>query len=115
MPRLPDGDPAPPDGRLPADALAGVGTRPFGLYVHVPYCASRCGYCDFNTYVAGPEERGRWRAAALAEVALAADVLGDGVRVDTVFFGGGTPTLLPPDDLVGVLDAIRARFAVAYG
>jgi putative oxygen-independent coproporphyrinogen III oxidase len=113
MPRLPAGDPAPPDGRLPVDALAGVGTRPLGVYVHVPYCASRCGYCDFNTYVAGPEEHGRWRAAALAEVALAADVLGDGVPVDTVFFGGGTPTLLPPSDLVEVLDAIRARFALA--
>jgi putative oxygen-independent coproporphyrinogen III oxidase len=113
MPRLPAGDPAPPDGRLPAFALAGVGARPLGVYVHVPYCASRCGYCDFNTYVAGPEERGRWRAAALAEVALAADVLGGGAPVDTVFFGGGTPTLLPPDDLVAVLDAIRGRFGLA--
>ena len=55
--RLPAGDPAPADGALPAEALAGVGTRPFGFYVHVPFCASRCGYCDFNTYV--PGERGR--------------------------------------------------------
>jgi len=52
-PRLPDGEPAPADGALPASALAGLGTRPFGIYVHVPFCASRCGYCDFNTYVPG--------------------------------------------------------------
>ncbi|NUT92889.1 MAG: coproporphyrinogen III oxidase, partial [Saccharothrix sp.] len=50
---LPTGDPAPPDGSLPVTALAGLGTRPFGVYVHVPFCATRCGYCDFNTYTAG--------------------------------------------------------------
>jgi putative oxygen-independent coproporphyrinogen III oxidase len=113
MPRLPDGAPAPRDGRLPAAALAGVGTRPLGVYVHVPYCAARCGYCDFNTYVTGADEHAHWRAAALAEVALAADVLGTGVPVDTVFFGGGTPTLLPPEELLAVLDAIRTRFGLA--
>ena len=85
------------DGALPAEALAGVGTRPFGFYVHVPFCASRCGYCDFNTYVPGErgaEQAGGYVGAVLAEIELAARVLGD-VRVDTVFFGGGTPTLLP--------------------
>jgi putative oxygen-independent coproporphyrinogen III oxidase len=114
MARLPSGDPAPPDGRLPAAALAGLGTRPLGVYVHVPYCAARCGYCDFNTYVAGAQERARWRDAALAEVALAARVLGAG-PVSTVFFGGGTPTLLPPSDLVAVLDAVRERIGLADG
>src|SRR4051794_14875158 len=104
MPRLPSGDPAPPDGRLPAVALSGLGRRPLGVYVHVPYCAARCGYCDFNTYVADAGERARWRAAALDEVALAAEVLGGAGPVDTVFIGGGTPTLLPPEDLVAVLD-----------
>jgi oxygen-independent coproporphyrinogen-3 oxidase len=115
VPRLPSGDPAPPDGRLPAAAVAGIGTRPLGVYVHVPYCAARCGYCDFNTYVAGPEERARWRTAAIAEVELAADVLGGGAPVGTVFFGGGTPTLLPPADLVAVLEAIDSRLGLAPG
>ena len=49
---LPLGDPVPEDGALPESALAGVGTRPFGIYVHVPFCTARCGYCDFNTYTA---------------------------------------------------------------
>ena len=57
--RLPDGEPAPRDGALPAAALAGLGdaNRPFGVYVHVPFCATRCGYCDFNTYTAAERRR----------------------------------------------------------
>ena len=49
---LPEGDPAPNDGTLPDDAPRGLGKRPFGIYVHVPFCSVRCGYCDFNTYTA---------------------------------------------------------------
>jgi oxygen-independent coproporphyrinogen-3 oxidase len=119
----PPGDPAPRDGALPAAALASVGQRGLGFYVHVPFCAVRCGYCDFNTYTAaelgpagGPPGASRetYAEAAVAEVRLARRVLGDVDRpVDTVFFGGGTPTLLPPDDLVRVLDAIGAEFGLA--
>jgi oxygen-independent coproporphyrinogen-3 oxidase len=66
--------------------------------------------------VAGPDERARWRDAALTEVALAARVLGRGAPlVDTVFFGGGTPTLLPPEDLLAVLHAIDERLGLAPG
>jgi putative oxygen-independent coproporphyrinogen III oxidase len=116
MARLPAGDPAPDDGALPDAALAGVGTRPFGFYVHVPFCASRCGYCDFNTYVPGErgaEQAGGYVGAVLAEVELAARVLGAALpRVDTVFFGGGTPTLLAADDMVRILRRIDDRFGL---
>jgi putative oxygen-independent coproporphyrinogen III oxidase len=94
--------------------------RPFGVYVHVPFCATRCGYCDFNTYTAselrGAAVRTTFAADARAEVALAHAALGDAARpVDTVFFGGGTPTLLPAEDLASILGAIRERFGLAPG
>ncbi len=115
---LPDGDAAPADGALPASATEGFGERPFGVYVHVPYCSVRCGYCDFNTYTArelGPGAGGSdtYAATALAELDLAARVLPRTRPVDTVFFGGGTPTLLPAADLVGLLHGIRDRFGLA--
>jgi oxygen-independent coproporphyrinogen-3 oxidase len=120
MPRLPDGDPAPADGALPVPALAGLGERPLGVYVHVPYCSSRCGYCDFNTYTAADLPRGGARAAfasaAAAEIRLARRVLGDAAPpVETVFFGGGTPTLLPVDDLAAILRAIDDELGLAPG
>jgi oxygen-independent coproporphyrinogen-3 oxidase len=104
---LPDGDPAPVDGRLPESALGSAGNTPFGVYVHVPFCASRCGYCDFNTYTAtelgGGASQEEYAATASAELQLAAKVLGGRPVARTVFFGGGTPTLLPARDLVGLL------------
>ncbi|QOC90780.1 radical SAM family heme chaperone HemW [Micromonospora craniellae] len=108
---LPAGEPVPTDGSLPASARARVGHRGFGVYVHVPFCASRCGYCDFNTYTAeelGGASREGYADTVLAELALAARVLGETPpgRVETVFVGGGTPTLLPADDLARILDAI---------
>jgi oxygen-independent coproporphyrinogen-3 oxidase len=121
---LPDGEPVPADGALPDDARARLGHRPFGLYVHVPFCATRCGYCDFNTYtvseiggdVAGGGLQESYVDAAVAEVRLARAVLGaDAPVVDTVFVGGGTPTLLPPGDLGRVLDAVRTEFGLAPG
>ncbi|HEV2087129.1 MAG TPA: radical SAM family heme chaperone HemW [Cryptosporangiaceae bacterium] len=113
----PDGEPAPADGALPAAALADVGARGFGIYLHVPFCASRCGYCDFNTYTPaelGGTDPAGYVEAVLAELKLAANVLG-GVTagVGSVFVGGGTPTLLPPDDLVRLLDAVDAAFGLA--
>ena len=107
-PRLPDGEPAPADGALPVAALAGLGARPFGLYVHVPFCATRCGYCDFNTYIPGEGVRREgFVDAVLAELALARRVLGgDPPPAATVFVGGGTPTLLPAGELARLLDAL---------
>ena len=111
------------DGRVAStDALTGVGERPFGVYVHVPFCRVRCGYCDFNTYTA--DELGRapgasrtsYAGAAIAEVRLARRVLGDvDVPVSTVFLGGGTPTLLPPEDLAAILRAVDDEFGLAPG
>lgn len=119
---LPEGDPAPADGALPAPALAGLGHRPFGVYVHVPFCTVRCGYCDFNTYTAldlgerPGASRATYAAAAIDEIRLARRVLGDAPPpVSTVFFGGGTPTLLPPSDLVGIVRMIDDEFGLAPG
>ncbi|HTW16974.1 MAG TPA: radical SAM family heme chaperone HemW [Nocardioides sp.] len=119
---LPAGDPVPEDGTLPASALAGLGRRPFGFYVHVPFCTVRCGYCDFNTYTAeelGPAggapgaSRATYAEAAIAEVRRARAVLGDvDLPVSTVFFGGGTPTLLSPADLGSVVAAIAGEFGL---
>jgi oxygen-independent coproporphyrinogen-3 oxidase len=117
---LPPGEPAPADGALPDQAVAELGTKPFGIYVHVPFCARRCGYCDFNTYTAS-ELRGQsgasrdaYTTAVRAELDLAARVLGDAAPpVSTVFFGGGTPTLLSAADLLALLAHIRDRFGLA--
>jgi putative oxygen-independent coproporphyrinogen III oxidase len=113
---LPDGDPAPADGSLPASALAELGTRELGAYVHVPFCAVRCGYCDFNTYTAtelGPgASQAGYAATAIREVDLLARVLPGAPELSTVFFGGGTPTLLPSADLVALLGALRSRFGL---
>jgi oxygen-independent coproporphyrinogen-3 oxidase len=114
---LPEGDPAPADGSLPESALTGVGARPLSFYVHVPFCSVRCGYCDFNTYTAvelgGGASQATYADTAIEEVRLARRVLGDvDSPVGTVFFGGGTPTLLPAKDLARVLDAVRQEFGL---
>jgi putative oxygen-independent coproporphyrinogen III oxidase len=139
---LPDGDPAPGDGALPESAARRLGTTPFGVYVHVPFCRTRCGYCDFNTYthaeLGGGASRQAYPATLRAEIALARRVLGGGepggpaggalaggrggpprpargAPVHTVFFGGGTPTLLPPAEIGGVIAAIDEAFGLAPG
>jgi putative oxygen-independent coproporphyrinogen III oxidase len=116
----PDGAPVPADGRLPAAAADRLGDAPFGIYVHVPFCATRCGYCDFNTYTAtelgSGATRDSYAALAIEEIRLAGKVLaGRSGPVQTVFFGGGTPTLLPPNDLITILRAIDDEFGLAPG
>jgi putative oxygen-independent coproporphyrinogen III oxidase len=120
---LPDGDPAPIDGSLPPSVVEASRRRSFGVYLHVPFCAVRCGYCDFNTYTAvelgGGADQAGYARTAIAELDLAAQVL-DRARLprrpaDTVFFGGGTPTLLPVGDLAAMLDGVRDRFGLAAG
>lgn len=122
-PALPDGEVPPDDGALPPSARDGAASRDLGIYVHVPFCTVRCGYCDFNTYTAtelgGGASQATYADTAAAEVALAARVL-DRARlprrpVRTVFFGGGTPTLLPPAGLVGLLRAVDRAWGLAPG
>ncbi|WP_300081784.1 radical SAM family heme chaperone HemW [Propioniciclava sp.] len=108
-----------PEAALPEAALGEVARTPLSVYVHVPFCATRCGYCDFNTYTsaelgAAPgASRAAYLDAVVREVELAASVLGEVPPVSTVFFGGGTPTLLAASELVGLLDAVRARLPLA--
>ena len=119
---LPIADPAPLDGQLPPSVLVNAVERPFGVYLHVPFCKERCGYCDFNTYTAD-ELRGAKRTdyagQAIAEIAFAAKVLAQAqlpVRaVSTVFFGGGTPTMLPVNDLIAMLHAVESTWGFVPG
>ncbi|MEV6137901.1 radical SAM family heme chaperone HemW [Nocardia sp. NPDC051990] len=105
----------------PALVLHDFGGGPFGIYIHVPFCATRCGYCDFNTYTAGelgtsasPQS---WLDALRGELATAADEFAElptaTPEVATIFVGGGTPSLLGGDGLADVLDAVRANFTLA--
>ena len=110
---LPLADPAPLDGLLPPTARDGAESRNFGVYLHVPYCRVRCGYCDFNTYTADElrgAKRSDYAGQAIDEVRQAAAVLdASGIparAVATVFFGGGTPTLLPVSDLAEMLHSV---------
>jgi putative oxygen-independent coproporphyrinogen III oxidase len=117
---LPIGDPAPADGMLPTSVSVGASDRNFGVYIHVPFCRVRCGYCDFNTYTA-QEIRGvsqsDYSGQAIREIEFARSVLvGSGVEdraVSTVFFGGGTPTMLPSGDLVSMLKAVKDTWGLA--
>jgi putative oxygen-independent coproporphyrinogen III oxidase len=119
---LPLADPAPSDGLLPETVAVGAHERAFGVYLHVPFCRVRCGYCDFNTYTS-TELRGAKQSdyadEAVAEIRFGRGVLeASGVpdrQVSTVFFGGGTPTLLPADDLVRMLRGVTDSFVLAPG
>ena len=120
---LPLGDPAPSDGLLPQQAADGAANRAFGLYVHIPFCAVRCGYCDFNTYTAtelgGGASQDAYASTAISEVDFAVRVLEQSGlpsrKLRTVFFGGGTPTLLPAEDLARILGAAIDRWGIEPG
>ncbi len=115
---LPAGDPAPVDGALPFADLQTLPGTEFGVYVHIPFCTTRCGYCDFNTYTATElgegVSQGSYADTLVGEIRLAAQVLGRGRGVglqsapaSTVFFGGGTPTLLPAEHLGLIVRAVE--------
>ena len=119
---LPIGDPAPLDGLLPESVATGAADRNFGVYVHVPFCRVRCGYCDFNTYTSA-ELRGASRedyaSQAVREVEFAAAVLSAAGLPDrpaySVFFGGGTPTLLRASELGAMLAAVVRTWGIRPG
>ncbi len=114
---LPLGLPAPQDGLLPSSAFSNAESRTLHAYLHVPFCRVRCGYCDFNTYTSSelkgfkPSDFvGNFRQ----ELALAQDVMSAFAPrpLQTIFFGGGTPTQLPAEDLVTSLAALRESFGI---
>ena len=111
-------------GELPAQVIApapGGAERPFSVYLHVPYCRVRCGYCDFNTYTnltmgqgASAEDFVGTLAGELRAARRVMDRAGLPVRAaQTVFVGGGTPTMLPATDLVSMLELVRECFGLA--
>jgi len=115
---LPEGEPVPRNGSLPASATQELGNTPFGVYVHVPFCRARCGYCDFNTYTATELGGGASQAAypdlVTQEIDLAAAVLPRTTpQVSAIFFGGGTPTLLAPERLGQMIQKINMNFGLA--
>lgn len=118
----PEGELAPPRGLLPASAAVGAESRDLGLYIHVPFCAVRCGYCDFNTYTAQELDgvsQASYPAQAMVEMTFAKRALDDsGVLprpLSTVFLGGGTPTLLGPEPLAAMLEHARDTFGFENG
>ena len=100
----------------PSDAhhcAMGNGDPPLGIYIHVPFCAARCGYCDFNTYVPeGPGQRQEFVEAALVELRRARAELGER-PAETVYIGGGTPTLLGADALLALVAGVADTFGLA--
>lgn len=99
-----------------------MSSAPFGVYVHVPFCAVRCGYCDFNTYTAtelGPgASQEEYPDSAIAEMRLAGERLENLSQLrpaTSIFFGGGTPTLLPVADVARMLEGVRQVWGIAPG
>ena len=113
------------DGRLARPVIEAAQRAPFGFYVHIPFCATRCGYCDFNTYTAREltardgsaiVSRESYSELVRSEIRLAREVMGEAdLPVESIFFGGGTPSLLPAGDLTGIVRTIADEFGLAPG
>ena len=115
---LPIGEPVPDSGELPAQALTNSDQRTLHAYIHIPFCRVRCGYCDFNTYTATELDgvsQSDFASVLIQEIELSKRITGDRRKLETVFFGGGTPTQLPASDLVKILDALRGSFGLSDG
>jgi oxygen-independent coproporphyrinogen-3 oxidase len=114
---LPEGDKAPENGMLSVSEIAGSDTRTLHAYVHIPFCKDICGYCDFNTYTAtqlGSLKQSDYAASLISEIDFSARVLEQSKvaprKFSTVFFGGGTPSLLPATDLINILNSLKQTF-----
>ncbi|WP_370592456.1 radical SAM family heme chaperone HemW [Rothia sp. ZJ1223] len=122
-PAQPLGMPAPLDGMVPQESAIGAEQRTLSLYVHVPFCSVRCGYCDFNTYATDDFGNGvgleTYAQDACAELDFAQQVMRSSAlperKLHTVFFGGGTPTKLPATDLVKILQRAVELFGLEEG
>ena len=86
--------------------------EPLALYVHWPFCVSKCPYCDFNSHVRASIDQDAWRDALLDDLAHEARLL-PGRRLSSIFFGGGTPSLMEPATVEAIIDAARERWLVA--
>ncbi|WP_138935825.1 radical SAM family heme chaperone HemW [Roseovarius arcticus] len=84
----------------------------FGLYLHWPFCAAKCPYCDFNSHVSNDVDHAAWRDAFLREIDRYAE-LTQGRVLNSVFFGGGTPSLMPPETVHAILDRVRQHWTLA--
>ena len=116
MAAFPEGDPAPSDGKLPN--IGNLKNKPFSLYVHVPYCSKRCGYCDFNTYTPSElkistglsEISNNYINLVVKELDLVKIKIAESISVSSIFFGGGTPSLMEPSDIGRVIKKIGDNF-----
>ena len=84
------------------------------LYVHWPFCVSKCPYCDFNSHVRESVDQARWRAALLTDLAHEANV-GPKRPLTSIFFGGGTPSLMPPQTVAAIIEAAERHWGFADG
>ncbi len=114
---LPLGDKPPENGLFTASEIMGSESRSFHAYVHIPFCTVKCGYCDFNTYTSnelGTLKQSDFAATLIGEISLSAKILQQSNvaprKLKTVFFGGGTPSLLPATDLIAILDLLESEF-----
>ena len=116
MAQEPIGEIAPLDGNLDIE-FNNLLNKPFAIYIHVPYCKKRCGYCDFNTYTPNEldvnDQIDSWASATVKEIGLAKKVLKKDLIIDTIFFGGGTPSLISNNELSYVLNALKENFHFA--
>src|SRR5262245_54714414 len=85
---------------------------PIAVYIHWPFCRSKCPYCDFNSHVRDRVDEERWTWALLTDLDHQAALL-PARRVTSVFFGGGTPSLMPPETVARLLDRVRSHWPVA--